>query len=153
MYWIAGEVPRVVHRAAPADTLSWSEPSNVSQPLEIAVRPSIAVHDGRLIVAYESHLSGFGTTPRQVVVAERDDSAWLSTVVAGSSYAGVIAPQVHRAPGRVWVDWTDGDTTMRWSMRRDGEGWTPLESEPFSGNADLELHVRNRIRAAVRTQE
>jgi hypothetical protein len=152
-YWIDDGSPRVMHRSAPPDLSGWSEPTVVSHPLEIAARPTAVMHGGRVLVTYESHPAGLGTTPRQIVVAEYIDGGWVSQVVAGSAFDGINAPQLHSQPGRVWVDWFDGDATMRWSSRRDGESWTSLESEPFDGFEDGEFHVRGRIRAAVRLLE
>ena len=44
-----------MHRQAPADLLSWSEPVQVSQPAEIAARPAAVFHDGALMLVYEVH--------------------------------------------------------------------------------------------------
>src|SRR5262249_31108237 len=70
-YWHDGGSPQVLE-ARSTDLQTWSAPTVVSQPGEVACRPSGAVYQGVLRVAYEVHEFGYGNSPRKVVLARYD---------------------------------------------------------------------------------
>lgn len=111
-YWVHDVSPRVMHRQAPADLSTWSLPEQVSQPSEIGCRPAAVFHQGVLKVVYEVHEFGFGTTPRQIVLASHDGLGFSSSSVALSGHAGANWPQVHSRKGRLWVDWIEDDDAV-----------------------------------------
>ena len=71
VYTALGSRLRVMHRQAPTDLSTWSAAVEVSAFGEMTARPSVAVHSGRLWVAYENHFLGLGSTPREIVIANR----------------------------------------------------------------------------------
>jgi len=146
LYWILDGTPRVMHRQAPADLSSWSAPLQVSQPGEIACRPSGAIHEGVLQVVYEVHALGYGSTPRQIVLAAQDGQGYISEVLATTPYDGDNWPQVHSTHGKHWVDWIDTDSDMGWTRRQPGGSWEPVQTETFETPEERDYRVRQQVR-------
>ena len=145
-YWVDEATSMVMHRQAPANLSSWSVPVQVSDPGDAARRPSSVVHDGVLHVAYEVHNFGSGQTPRQVVLAHKEQGEFVPDVMAITYFTGKVRPEVHSASGRIWVDWIDAAGEMAWT-RHDSQGqWEPARYEPNSSAQEREYLVRGAIR-------
>ncbi len=146
LYWVLDGTPRVMHRQAPADLSSWSAAVQVSQPGEIACRPSGTIHEGLLQVVYEVHSLDYGSTPRQIVLAVEDGPAFSSEVLATTQYAGDNWPQVRSFRDKIWVDWIDTDCDMGWTRRQPAGGWEPVQAEYFETPEERDYHVRQQVR-------
>jgi hypothetical protein len=145
VYWVNGTPRQVMHRQAPPDLSSWSDPERVSQPNEEACRPAGVFYNGVLRVAYEVHNFGFGNTPREVVLARREETGFVPEIVAITNYAGEVQPQPHVHAGKFWLDWMDADNEAAW-VRLDSNGrWEPTRYEPFNGALEREFLVRRGI--------
>jgi hypothetical protein len=148
VYWVHDTAPRVMHRQAPADLSGWSPAVAVSMPGEIAVRPAATFFDGMLHVVYERHVLGFGSTPRQIVLAVGNGVSFTTETVADSLEASPNWAEVHARRGRLWIDWIDAENAMGWTIRGPG-GWEPSQLEAFSGTEDRAFRVRGRIELQV----
>jgi hypothetical protein len=146
LYWVLDGTPRVMHRQAPADLSSWSAPVQVSQPGEIACRPSGAIHEGILQVVYEVHSFSYGSAPRQVVLAAQDGQTFSSEVLVTTQYDGDNWPQVHSTRDKLWVDWIDTECDMGWMRRQPGGGWEPVQTEFFETPEERDYRVRQQVR-------
>jgi hypothetical protein len=146
LYWVDDASARVLHRQAPADLSSWSVPVQVSHPNDVACRPSAVVHEGELHVAYEVHDFGYGTTPRQIMLAVQEDQFFASEILTTTLHAGENWPRVHSAAGRLWVDWIDSEYEMTWIRRLPAGSWEPVQIEDFQTPEEREFHVRGLIR-------
>jgi len=145
LYWTDDSWPRVMERHAPADLSSWSDPVQVSQPGELAVRPSGAFDGGLLHVVYEAHTGQLGGTPRQIVLAVEDGVGFATEVIATTNHDDPNRPQVHGCGDVLWVDWIDADGEMTWTRRQQPGPWEPIEVEAFSTTEDRDFHVRGAI--------
>ena len=144
LYWVHDVGPRVMQMQAPADLSDWSTAVQVSSPGEIAVRPAAAFAQGSLKVVYERHDLGYGSTPRQIVLATRVGSSF-STESVGLSYAVAENwPEIHTRGGRLWIDWVHGPDAMAWTVWGPG-GWEAMQIEGFNGTEDRTFRVRGRI--------
>lgn len=149
VYWIDGPTSRVVHREAPADLSAWSVERDVSAPGIDAVRPSAAVFDGVLRVAYERHNFGNGTSPREIVLSRYEGGAFVPEVVALTHQTGDLAVEVHGTPsttGRLWVDWIDSTTEMGWARWDPATGWGAVQTEPYATIEERDWLIRGLIR-------
>jgi hypothetical protein len=146
LYWIHDGSPRVMHRQAPTDLSSWSPPSQVSSPGDAACRPTGAFHDGVLHVAYELHDLGYGSAPRQIMLATRDGQTFSSQILTTTQYAAENRPRVHSAGGRIWVDWIDAEGEMTWIRQSQGGSWDPVQIEYFETPEQRDFHVRGLVR-------
>ncbi len=152
VYWISDAVPVVVHQEAPADASTWSAPELVSDPAVPSCRPWGVVHEGVLHVVYEGHQFGFGKTPRDIVLARREQTGFIRQVLAVTYYSGELRPTVGSHGGRLWVDWVDSATELGWiRLGRDGY-WETTRYEPYLDAFDREFHVRPGIRTKVVTE-
>ena len=144
VYWIDGDTPVVVHRTAPADLSAWSEPERVSAPGERAARPSGAIHDGTVRVAYES-LSPAGVAgPSLIVLATQAGSAFTREPVASTSSVLPAWPRLHGAGARTWIDWIDDAGTLAWRALSADAAFEPIGTEPIDTPYDREL-ARGRL--------
>ena len=147
LYWVNDASPRGVHRQAPADLSSWSDPQIVSAPAEIAARPSATIASGVLRVAYESHNGSLGGTPKLIVLATDSGSGFTSQSLGSSYHAAPNWPQIHSRPGRVWAEWVDDVGEMNWTREDTGGGWDPPQIEPYTCTEERDYFVRGRIRS------
>jgi hypothetical protein len=145
LYWTHDGAPRVMHRQLAADLSAWTEPVQVSEPGEIATRPSGVFHNGLLRVTYEIHDQGLGTAPRRIALATRVAEEFFSQTVAVTQHPGPNWPEVHSAGGRMWVDWIDAGGEMAWIRQPAAGQWESVELVPFAGNEERDYHVRGRI--------
>lgn len=152
LYWRDGASPQVLEVRS-TDLETWSSPSVVSQPGEVACRPSGAVYQGVLRVAYEVHDFGFGNSPREVVLSRYDGAAFVTEVVAMTNNTGMVSPQVHAQAGKLWVDWVDwvdaesGSAGEVGWTRLDAAGhWEPVHYDPFANSSEREYFVRGTVR-------
>lgn len=145
LYWADDSWPRVLHRHAPADLSSWSDPVQVSQPGEKAVRPGGTFHDGLLHVVYETHTGQLGGTPRQIVLAVEDGAGFTSEIVATTNHVEPNRPQIHGHGPLLWVDWIDAEGEMTWTRRQALGPWDPIEVEAYSTTEERDYHVRGEI--------
>ena len=150
-YWIHDANPRVLHRVAPADLSSWSAPTVISAPGEIASRPSALFANGMLEVVYESHGGGFGAFPRHIVHASGTIGSGFSYFVLTNTYEGLPNwPRPHRTGQQFWVEWIDSEGVMTWTQKDPVSGaGGPFEAEPFAGFEEEEYHVRGKVRHRV----
>ncbi len=153
-YWIDGATPQVFHVVAPSDLSSWSAAEPVSQPGQPACRPAGAIFNGVLRVAYEVHVFGSGSTPRQVVLARYESGTFTPEIVAMTNNAGDVRPQVHGHSGHLWVDWVDaeapdGSGEAGWT-RLDAQGhWETIRFQSFADRIERDYLVRGGVRMAA----
>ncbi len=149
LYWVLDATPRVMHRQAPADLSSWSVAVQVSQPGEIACRPSGVIHEGVLQVVYEVHPLGYGSTPRQIVLAAQDGQEFSSEMLAATQHDGDNWPQVHSTRHELWIDWIDTQCDLGWTQRQPGGSWAPVQIEYFETPEERDYRVRQQVRILV----
>jgi hypothetical protein len=147
VYWVDDTPPRVMHRQAPADLSSWTQPVQVSQPQENACTPSAVVHEGLLRVVYEVHDLGVGLTPRQIVIATSGAGGFAHEALTATWYEGKNAPEIHSSAGVLWVDWIDADDAIAWIRQNPQTGaWQPIRTELFESIEERDYRVRGGIR-------
>jgi len=153
VYWVDdGSSCTVFHRQAPPNVSSWSAADQVSAPGETACRPAGVFHGGMVRVAYESHPMGYGSTPRQVILARYDIGGLVSEIVATTNNTTNLYPEAHSQAGKLWVDWIDdhgatefeGDTA--WTRLGSGGAWEAIRYTPFANREERDLLVRRVIK-------
>lgn len=152
VYWTDDGVTRkVVHRQAPPDLSTWSAPLQVSASNEAACRPTGVVHDGVVRVAYEVHVLGFGSVPRNVVLARLEAGAFVPEVIAVTNNDAEVFPEVHSHSGRFWVDWIDAHGATEFQgeiawlrLGTDGQ-WETARYESFPDRLQRDLLLRRAI--------
>jgi hypothetical protein len=151
VYFAADAAPKVMYTQAPADLSSWTPAAQVSQPGDIAMRPHAVIHQGTLTVAYESHGSGVGSTPRQILVATSDGlGGFTYDTISATHFGDPNRPHLHTgASPSLWIDWIDDTNDMAWATWQPGTGWGAIQLEPFSDLEDREYHARGRIDGLV----
>ena len=143
--------PVVMHTEAPADLASWTPPSMVSEVGENGLRPSAILHQGTLTIAYESHVSGVGNTPRVITVATADGlGEFTYETITDSQGGSPNRPQLHVGMGSsMWIDWIDDSNNLAWVIWQPVTGWGSVEIEPFTDIEDRDYHARGRVKQLV----
>ena len=93
-------------------------------------RPSIAVLEPHVLVAWECRLSEFA--PANVFLTESTDAgeSWARVQQVSTDTAESIAPHILASRGDAWIVWQDGGESGNWAVRvasRAGQGWTAAE--------------------------
>ena len=148
VYITSDSAPVVMHTQAPADLSSWTSPNMVSEIGENGLRPSAIIHQGTLTVAYESHVSGVGNTPRVITVATSDGLGGFTYETITSSQGGSPnRPQLHVGIGSsMWIDWVDDMANVAWAIWQPAMGWGSAQIEPFPDVEDRDYHARGRVK-------
>jgi len=148
VYIMDDTTPKVMHTTAPVDFSSWTSPNLVSEIGEISLRPSVVVHEGTVTVAYESHISGVGSTPRVITVAKADGLGGFTHETLTNSHGGSPnRPRLHTGIGSsLWIDWIDDTNDMAWSRWNPGTEWGSVQIEPFTDIEDRDYHARGRVK-------
>ena len=143
----------------------WSEPEQVSPPVEQGRHPDVAHHiDGSVHVVFQAG----DAPPWSVTVAWRPDGAVGFAdrlVVAHSDYGGEIGSdplaadvgaEIHESHGRLWVEWLQDDNLMGYSVYQGAGQWSAPEyleyrvlverAGSFSAGVDL---ARQQVRWRV----
>jgi len=158
VWWTAGAIDRVYlqSRQWDADLALWTPPVQVSADTHSARRPSVVVHQGQLLIAYErSFATGEAGEPvpvnQEIIVATRasaGDAFSYATVVSTTNLER-LDPILHRERGQVWLDWIHDFEFFGCSERRNAS-WSPLVLEPRLDDSWLgEEQVRRIIRRDV----
>jgi len=147
VYFADAITTRVMHTQAPANLSSWTPPVQVSQLGEDAIRPSAVIHQSLLTVAYESHGSGVGSTPRQIVVATSNGAGGFTyDTISSTHHSEANRPQLHTGMGpSLWIDWIDDTTDMAWATWHPTNGWGSVQIELFVDLEDRDYHARGRV--------
>ena len=149
-WWSRGDPDRVFVSSRPPN-LSWSVPFEVTSPGGSGSRPSVAVHQQVMRIAYERSGSAPGVIQEIVVATRHEDGTFTHEVVAQTARTARLDPILHVERGMLWLDWKQDDTHFgcsRWST----SGWQAPGTEPWSsgtwvGVEDLRRTIRKSMLA------
>jgi hypothetical protein len=131
VFWTPADGGAVWHRQAPADLSSWSAPVRVSDRREAAARPVLLHHGGKLSIAYERHLVGLGSSPREIVLAEREGTGFVRTALALTSHEGRTWVRLDSDGDRLLVRWVNAEHQAGWILRGDDGTWGTVQFVPL----------------------
>jgi hypothetical protein len=109
---------------------AWSFPEQVSEPAEHAHRPTVAVVEGQLWVAYERDSVIPGMAQDLIVARRATGGSWTRETVASTGRTDRLDPILHVRADRVWLDWKDGVTELGYT-EHDGAAWSGVGVEPW----------------------
>ena len=137
-----------MRRGRPAGGAPWGAEVAVSAPLEPARRPTVAVFQAKLWVAYERSVAAGG---RDVVAARRLPSGGFHfQTLAHTPRESPLDVILHSEPGALWLDWKHSENEFCW-MRWVGAGsFGSTNSEDWSDPTWVGSETtRKRIRHAA----
>lgn len=122
VWWIPGAPSRMYRLLRPAGSAVWGSAELLGINGQPGRRPSVALHEGKVLVAYERD----GAQGKEVAVAERTGPGEYSTktVVASNQGLSVLEPVMHVENGRLWVDWKHSSDRIAYSVYEGGT-WSP----------------------------
>ena len=139
VWWEDEAVKRVVLTTRPVGASEWTDSVVVAEP---GRRPSVAVHAGELIVAYERDSPSGG---QQVVYATEDGSGgFQAKVIAETARTEPLDIVLHSVGGRLWMEWKHGDFLFahsEWS----GGAWIAPETKPWTDRSWLGQEMVRRL--------
>lgn len=124
VWWVSGPDPRVMLTSRATDLTGWRPPTRVSPPGEFVSRPTVAVFQGVVRVAYVRRAAVDPTSSRELVVRRLEtDDTWVEEHVIGVPRTDRLDPVLHVGFGRMWMDWKHS-TTQFGSSRFVNANWT-----------------------------
>jgi hypothetical protein len=124
VWWVDGPTPYVLMTSRATHLDGWSTPVRVSPSGEMARRPTVAVHQGVVRVAYERETSNEPTVSRELVVRRLDaDRGFVDEHALAVPTLNRLDPVLHVESGRLWMDWKHSDSRFG-STERITAGWT-----------------------------
>ena len=133
VWWVDGTDPRVMLTSRSMDDSAWGIPVRVSPPGEIACRPTVAVHQGAVWVAYERERSIEPVGMRDLVVRRLEPGgSFVEEHMIDVPRTERSDPVLHARAGRFWIDWKHSSTQFG-SAAYLGPGW---DAPTFHGWSD-----------------
>jgi hypothetical protein len=113
----------------PAQSDAWNAPVAAVPAGESGERPTVAVADGAVLVAYEREPPGAST--REVVVRRQvNDGSFVEELVVLTGRAEALDPVLHVSGGKVWLDWKHGAAELGFAERTPA-GWSAIGAHPW----------------------
>lgn len=122
-WWRAGAIDRVYVSTRAAGSSTWGPAAPVTAVDESGRRPSVAMWNGQLYVAYERASSTAGMAQEVVVAHPEQDAGMVTDVVGQTDRTAPLDAVLHVENGLLWVDWKQGAADMGFAQAGNG-GWT-----------------------------
>jgi hypothetical protein len=148
-WWRDLAVDQVIVRKRNQATGAWTSERVQSAATEGSRHPSVAFDGSHAWIAYEVSDSVIGGTILKAKQIEDDPAPFFAaTVVATTSYPGIVRARIQAESGHLWLTWVDTDLEIGWSQFDAASGaWTAPAFE--SHVLDSVEDARERIRSSV----
>jgi hypothetical protein len=108
---VGGADPRIMMTVRSAGESAWEIPVRVTPPGEVVRRPTVAVFQGTVRVAYEREPNVGATSSHELVVRRLEtDGLSVEELVIDVPRAERSDPVLHAQTGRLWIDWKHSST-------------------------------------------
>lgn len=127
VWWTDGTVDRVFLATRHPGSSLWD------MPVEVVAggrRPSVAVLEGVLRVAYERDSTVPGMTQDVVVVLQEFSGTFTEELVASTDRTDRLDPALHAMQGQLWLDWKQGPGIFG-CAEFSQSGWGVVEEPPW----------------------
>jgi hypothetical protein len=146
-WWVDGPDRRVMLATLLANDVTWLAPVRVSPPEEAGMRPTVAVLDGGLHVAYERVRLGEAqpaSSGGEIVVRSSGLDGFAEEDAAVALAFDALEPLLHVRDGRLWMDWRHSSTAFAYRELRNGS-WTATEVVPWSDPSWVGVEMVRRL--------
>ena len=106
-------------------------------------RPSVVVHDGSLMVAYERD-SVFGLTQDVVVATDVGGGNFTKERVASTPGTQALDPVIHTKAGRLWIEWMHDDENFG-CVHFGESGWSDVIIAPWTNPGWIGVEEMRRV--------
>jgi hypothetical protein len=149
-WWTAGTPSAVFVATRPAGG-AWQAPIQVTGPAESGRRPSVAVLEDALLVAYERDAASPGTSQEVVVARRQPDGTFAVEYLVSTPRPDRLDVVLHSEAGRFWADWKEDGGRMGFASVGGG-GWGVRSSRPWTNPSWIGVEdVRRSIRRELLT--
>ena len=142
-WWTDGTPSAVYVMSRPAGS-GWLAPVLVTGPEESGRRPSVAVFDGALLVAYERASDAPGMIQEIVVATEQPGGDFAYEVVAATARADRLDAVLHAERGKLWVDWKQDEALIGYAEREDG-AWAVASPLAWTDPSWIGVEMTRRV--------
>lgn len=142
-WWTDGTPSAVFVMTRPAGC-GWLAPVQVTGTTESGRRPSVALFDGAIRVAYERGSDVPGMSQEIVVATEQSGGTFAYEVVAATARADRLDPIIHAERGELWVDWKEDSGLVAYSVAGT-EGWSAPSSVPWADPSWIGVEMTRRV--------
>jgi hypothetical protein len=130
VWWQDGPTPEVVLMNGMLGLDPWGPPITVTAGGETGRRPSVAVFDDKLHVAFERDSTVAGMAQDVVVAQQQTNGTFAFQVVASTTRSGPLDVVFHVGDDTVWLDWKQSDNEMGWA-ELEASGWTSPDPQTW----------------------
>lgn len=150
-WWKAGTPDAVFYSSRAFAEGAWAPPVRVTTELEAGRRPSVAVLDGVVRVAYERDSLAAGAAQDVVISRLLPTGEFQPEVVARTDRTERLDVILHSEAGSLWLDWKHGADTFGY-VEANGTSWNHPAQEPWPsttwvGTEDVRRTIRRLVRA------
>ena len=142
-WWTDGTPSAVFVMTRPAGG-GWSAPVQVTGPDESGRRPSVAVFDGAIRVAYERASSEPGMAQEIVVATEQPGGGFAYEIVAATARADRLDAVLHAERGKLWVDWKHDEAWIGYAECEAG-AWTVASPIAWNDPSWIGVEMTRRV--------
>lgn len=128
VWWTGGAEERVYLATRPTGTSVWSTSVLVASP---ARRPTVAVHDGILRVAYERTSTQPGVAQEVVVLREDLGGGFVVEAILPTTRTQRLDPVLHARGDRLWLDWKHAEDLFGYVRFEQGT-WSTIDEPAWS---------------------
>ncbi len=148
-WWVAGPTDQVFLATRTTGSSQWSTPVQVTPASTGGRRPSVAVFDGVLLVAYERECDEPESAQEIVVARQQAGGGFLDEIVAQTVRDLRLDVILHAENGRLWVDWKHDASTFGYA-ERGTTAWNAPGNEPWAestwiGVEDIRRTIRRNL--------
>lgn len=133
VWWInAGASSRVVLLTRNSDGDIWQNSVIVSPFEEVGRRPTVAVHEGTVRVAYERDVGTETFAESELVIWRRENNgSFIQEAVLDAEWVDPMDPILHVRGGRLWISWKYSSDQFGYSERLH-DGWEQEATRPWT---------------------
>jgi hypothetical protein len=150
-WWRDATVDQVIVRKRDQATGAWTSERVQSVATEGSRHPSVAFDGSQAWIAYEVNDTVLGGTVLKAKIIEDDPAPFVTaTIVANTSYPGMVRTRIQAESGHLWMTWVDSDLAVGWSQFDGASGtWSvpALESHVLDTVDDARERIRSSIMA------
>jgi hypothetical protein len=148
-WWIPHTIDRVFLCSRPAGETEWTDPVLITPDPMGGRRPSAAVHDGVVRIAYERTTGLPGLSQQAVVGHQLPEGGFRVDVVGMTERSERLDVLLSAESGRLWVTWKQDADLFGYAVHDEAD-WSPMQTEPWTDPGWIGVEeIRRTIRRTV----
>lgn len=150
LWWTAGASDEIYVATRQSGSSTWNQPVLVTTGTETGRRPTVAVFDGILLVAYERSSMSPGMAQDIVVATLQPGGGFTFEVIGATARTEALDVMLHAEQDHVWADWKHEVGEFGCAEHQSGTGWGGNAPEPWADPSWIGIEeTRKAIRGQI----